>query len=71
VLQWVNEFATSVRHELHHSPRDLRCGSCLTASYGELQPAIGIHLLDFDLFTDPAHQWKVAAKANPPCWNGN
>jgi hypothetical protein len=28
----------------------------LTASYGELQPAIGIHLLDFDLFQDPAHQ---------------
>jgi len=24
--------------------------------YGELQPAIGIHLLDFDLFQDPAHQ---------------
>ncbi len=45
-----------MRHEPHHSPRDLRCGSCLTASYGELQPAIGIHLLDFDLFQDLAHQ---------------
>ncbi len=24
--------------------------------YAELKPAVGIHLLDFDLFTDPAHQ---------------
>jgi hypothetical protein len=26
------------------------------ADYGGLRPAIGIHLLDFDLFQDPAHR---------------